>query len=249
MPSSTAGQATVIPSRESLDQKDTWDLSAIFPSWEAWQTGFAELEKGIDAYKAHEGSLAKGPEFLLAALRDSDTLGQLAHRVWYLPALTYDEDQRNNGINARRQQVQLLMARWRQATAWFNPELLLLPLATVRGWMEQSPELAVYRFAIEDIFRQQAHILNEQGERLLSLSQRLGGMPHDAYAALSTADAKFRTVTLSTGESTDVSYGQYRKLLATCRDQRDRRSAYEALYDTYITSVNTYAAIYNGVLQ
>ena len=92
-------------------------------------------------------------------------------------------------------------------------------------------------------------MLNEQGERLLSLTERLGSVPKDSYAALSTADARFPTITLSTGETTQVSYGQYRKLLATCRSQADRRLAYEALYDTYIASLNTYAAIYNGVMH
>jgi oligoendopeptidase F len=143
----------------------------------------------------------------------------------------------------------LLLSKWQQASSWFQPELLKLPLATVRQWMQQSPDLAVYRFAIEEVFRLQAHVLNEQGERLLSLSDRLGSVPHDAYAALSTADAKFPTITLSSGERTQVSYGQYRKLLATCRAQADRRAAYEALYDTYIASLNTYAALYNGVMH
>src|SRR5262245_8011719 len=132
MLSTVPGKPTVVPPRESLNPQYTWDLDAIFPSWEAWEDAFAALEKGIESYKAYEGTLAKGPDHLLTALRDSDVLGQLAHRVWYLPALRYDEDQRNNTINARRQQVQLLMARWRQATAWFNPELLQLPLELVR---------------------------------------------------------------------------------------------------------------------
>ena len=145
--------------------------------------------------------------------------------------------------------MQLLIAKWQQATSWFNPELLRLPIATVRTWMDESPDLAVYRFAIEEVFRLQEHVLDQQGERLLSLSERLGSVPKDAYAALSTADARFPTITLSTGESTQVSYGQYRKLLATCRSQADRRAAYEALYDTYTASLNTYAAIYNGVMQ
>ena len=116
------------------------------------------------------------------------------------------------------------------------------------GWT-QTPELAVYRFAIEEVFRLQEHVLNEQGEKLLSLTERLGSVPKDSYAALSTADARFPTITLSTGETTQVSYGQYRKLLATCRSQADRRLAYEALYDTYTASLNTYAAIYNGVMH
>ena len=92
-------------------------------------------------------------------------------------------------------------------------------------------------------------MLDAAGEQLMSLSGRLASTPADAYSALSTADARFPTITLSTGESVQVSYGQYRRLLATCRQQADRRAAYEALYDTYGASLNTYATLYNGVMQ
>ena len=210
---------------------------------------FANLDTGIEAYKKYEGTLAQGAGQLLQSLKDRDALDQLSYRVWYYPALQYDQDQRNNTINARRQRVQLLFAKWQQAMSWFQPELLKLPLDTVRQWLAASPDLALYRFAIEEVFRLQAHVLNEQGEKLLSLSGRLGGVPKDSYAALSTADAKFPTITLSSGESVEVSYGQYRKLLATCRSQADRKLAYEALYDTYIGNLNTYATLYNGVMQ
>lgn len=249
MSSPAAPAPSLVPARESIDQKYTWDLSSIFASWEAWDQAFAELDRGIEAYQQYEGTLGQGAAQLLKALVDRDALGQLSYRVWYYPSLQYDQDQRNNTINARRQRVQLLMAKWQQATSWFQPELLKLPLATVRQWMDATPGLATYRFAIEEVFRLQAHVLNEQGERLLSLTERLGGVPRDSYAALSTADAKFPTITLSTGETAQVSYGQYRKLLATCRAQDDRRKAYEALYDTYLANINTYAAIYNGVMH
>lgn len=241
--------ATTVPARDTVDPKYTWDLTSIFPSWEAWEAAFTELDRGIDAYARYAGTLGQGGAQLLRALQDRDTLGQLSYKVWYYPSLQYDEDQRNNTINARRQRVQLLLAKSQQATSWFNPELLQLPLDTVRQWMADSPELALYRFAIEEVFRLQEHVLNEQGEKLISLTERLGGVPRDAYAALSTADARFPEITLSTGETVQVSYGQYRKLLATCRAQDDRRKAYEALYDTYIASLNTYAAIYNGVMH
>ncbi|HXG90157.1 MAG TPA: oligoendopeptidase F [Vicinamibacterales bacterium] len=239
----------VVPAREAVDARFTWDLASIYADWPAWQAGFTALEQSIEAFKRYEGTLGQGEARLVSALRDRDAVGQLSYRVWYFAALHYDQDQRDNAQNGRRQQVQLLLARWSQAESWFAPELLRVPLDTIRGWIEQSPDLALYRFFIEDLFRQQAHVLDEAGERLLSLSSRLGGVPHDAYAALSTADAHFPTVTLSTGEAVQVSYGQYRKLLATCRRQADRRATYEALYDTYAGSLNTYAALYNGVMQ
>jgi len=240
---------TVVPPREAVDPRYTWDLSAIFSGWDTWERGFEELEQGIEAFRAFEGTLATGADALLKVLHAQDALGQAAYRVWYYASLHHDEDQRDNTITARRQRVMLLMARWQQVTSWFNPELLRIPLETVREWLDASADLAVYRFAIEDLFRQQAHVLDQAGERLLSLASRVGSAPTEAYAAISTADATFPTITLSTGEVVQVSYGQYRKLLVTCRNQADRRRAYEAFYDAYGATVNTYAALYNGVMQ
>ena len=44
-------------------------------------------------------------------------------------------------------------------------------------------------------------------------------------------------------------YGQYRAILATRREQADRAAAFKALHDTYQSSLNTYATLYNGVCQ
>ena len=235
--------------RDEVPDRFKWNLSDIFPSWEAWEAGYKELEAGIAKYAGLKGTLAGGSHNLLSAFRLSEELGQLAYRVWYYPSLQYDEDQRDNGISAKRQQVQILFARLGQAESWFNPELLTIPLQTVRGWMDQSEALRVYRFAIENLYRQQEHVLDEAGEKLMSLASRLASSPNDAYWALSTADAKFPTITLSTGEQVTVSYGQYRALLATRREQEDREAAFRALHETYRASLNTYATLYNGVCQ
>ena len=141
------------------------------------------------------------------------------------------------------------MARWQQATPRFSPELLAIPIDTVREWLAKNPELAIYRFAIEEVYRQQEHVLDEKGERLMSLSTRLSSAPHEAYLALSTADAKFPEVTLRTGEKVTMSYSQYRAVLATDRDQPDRRQAFLSHYGTYAANLNTYATLYHGVCQ
>jgi oligoendopeptidase F len=235
--------------RQDVPDRFKWNLADIFSSWEVWEAGYKELEAGIAKYAALKGTLSGGPEKLLSAFRLSEELGQLAYRVWYYPSLQYDEDQRDNVINAKRQQVQILFARLGQAESWFNPELLTIPLDTVREWMAQTEPLRTYRFAIENLYRQQEHVLDESGEKLMSLASRLASAPNDAYWALSTADAKFPDITLSTGERVTVSYGQYRALLATRREQADREAAFRALHETYRSTLNTYATLYNGVCQ
>jgi oligoendopeptidase F len=235
--------------RDDIPDRFKWNLNDIFESWEAWATAYKQLEAGIERYAALKGTLAKGPSQLLDAFKLSEELGQLAYRVWYYPSLQYDQDQRDNTVNARRQQVQILFARWKQAESWFNPELLQIPLETVHQWMEREPSLQLYRFAIEDLYRQQEHVLDEAGERLMSLASRLSASPNDSYWALSTADAKFPSVTLSNGDTVTVSYGQYRAILATRREQADREKAFVALHEVYRASLNTYATLYNGVCQ
>ncbi|HET7619827.1 MAG TPA: M3 family metallopeptidase, partial [Vicinamibacterales bacterium] len=235
--------------RDEIPDRFKWNLNDIFESWTAWEAGYRALESGVTRYAALKGTLANGPDALLEALRLSEELGQLAYRVWYFPSLQYDTDQRDNTVNARRQQVQILFARWKQAESWFNPELLSIPLDTIRRWMDEHDALKMYRFAIEDLYRQQEHVLDQAGERLMSLASQLASSPNEAYWALSTADAKFPSITLSTGESITVSYGQYRAILATRREQSDREKAFVALYETYNASLNTYASLYSAVCQ
>ena len=235
--------------RAEIHDRFKWNVQDIFDSWDAWDAAYKQLEAGVERYASLKGTLAQGAETLLKAFRLSEELGQLAYRVWYYPSLQYDEDQRDNAINARRQQVQILFARWKQAESWFSPELLKVPLETVREWMDGNAELSVYRFAIENLYRQQEHVLDESGERLMSLASRLASAPNDAYWALSTSDAKFPKITLSTGEEVTVSYGQYRAILATRHEQADRERAFTALHETYKSTLNTYAALYNAVCQ
>ena len=235
--------------RAEIDPRYRWDLQPIFTSWESWEQDCDRFGELVDRLGKLQGTLARGGPALREALVLQDDLGQLAHRIWYYPSLSYDEDQRDNGVNARRQRVQVLFARWEQAGAWFKPELLALPLDTVGGWMDADPALAHFRFKLEDLYRRKEHVLGEEGERILSFTSRFADLPDEAYSALSTADIRYPTVKLSDGSEVTVTYGQYRTLLATRREQSDRAAVFTAFYDTFASNLNTYAALYNGVCQ
>src|SRR5262245_56382529 len=125
-----------LPERGAIPIPYTWDLSHICRSWDEWQESYRELEQEIEAFRSRQGSLASGADALIGAFRAMDRMGVLSYRVWYYASLRYDEDQRNNEINARRQQVQILFAREHQSSSWFNPELLKIPIEKIHQWME-----------------------------------------------------------------------------------------------------------------
>src|SRR5690349_18398582 len=144
--------------REEIDPRHRWDLAPIYASWERWEQGCDELGEQVDRFARLQGTLRDADQgraraSLLEALRLQDDLGQLGHRLWYYPSLSYDQDQRDNAINARRQRVQVLFARWEQAGAWFKPELLELPIERIRAWMDEDQGLDHFRFKLEDLYR------------------------------------------------------------------------------------------------
>src|SRR5678815_4457872 len=159
-----------LPTRDAIPPRYQWDLTSICRSWEEWQASYTQLDQAIAAFLSFQGTLGKSADRLVAAFKAMDEMGALSYRVWYYAALHYDEDQRNNEINARRQQVQILFAKQAQASSWFNPEVLAIPIETIHAWMEKNKDLALYRFAIESLFHEQEHVLDEQGERLMSVS-------------------------------------------------------------------------------
>ncbi len=235
--------------REEIPESFTWKLADIYPGWDAWDGALKEFETKLAGYAGLRGTLAHGADRLLVAFRLDDDLGQLLYKLWYYAGLTYDQDQRDNAANARRQRVQILIAKAEEARSWFTPELLRIPIETARGWMAANPDLALYRFAIERLYHEQEHVLDEQGEHLLSLASRFATTPHDTHSMLSTADVKHPTIALRDGQRVTLTPGQYNALLSTNRHQGDRAAAFHAFHDVFAANANTYAAIYNGVIQ
>ena len=85
-----------LPARAEVKVEDTWDLSSLFSSDEAWEKAFEAWQKQIKGYAAFTGKLAESAEklgeciaFDLDVERQGDRLGTYA-------ALKVSEDQSNS---------------------------------------------------------------------------------------------------------------------------------------------------------
>ena len=246
---SAEGAQPTTRNRAEIPAQYRWDFSAIYPNWEAWEAGMKDLEAKMEAFAALTGSLSQGPAQLLNAYRALDEIGILQYRVFRYPQLQRDTDTRVQDIAGKFQRVTALFARFGTITAWFTPELLRVPQATVEQWIRETPELAPYRFPILEDFRKQKHVLDEPGEKLLSFAARSNATPRSIYTELSTSDIKYPTIKLADGSEVVVSPGNYFRVLRTRYEQEDRAKAFEAHLGTYAATANTYAAIYDAVLQ
>jgi oligoendopeptidase F len=235
--------------RAEIPAEYRWDFSPIFPDWQAWEQALQTMEARMDAFARLKGTLSGGPDAVARAWRDSDEIGKLQYLTFRYPQLQRDIDTRDQAVAARFQRIAAVFAKFDAATAWLTPELLTIPEATMRGWIETTPALAPYRFPILDTYRQQQHVLDEKGERLLALAGPFNRAPVNAYQELSTSDIRFPTITTADGTEVQLTPGNYAALLERSPVQADRAKAAAAHVGTYGANAHTYAALYTGVMQ
>jgi oligoendopeptidase F len=234
--------------REAIEDKYKWNLRDIFQDWNAWQKSMDELDCLIAEITACKGSLGGDTDSLYKVLVLNEKIEMLSYRVYYYARLGRDTDTRNQDASAKLQQVQILFAKAGTAASWVSPEILEIPWATLENWLKEE-RFAPYRFGLENLFRQQLHVLDEDKEKLLSYFTQFESTPSAIYTDLSTSDIKFPTVTLSSGESVELTRANYGKLLATNRNQADRKLAFENHYQVFDANKHAYAAIYNSICQ
>ena len=208
--------------RAEIPAEYRWDFSAIYPGWPAWEADMQRMDVLMAQFVKLQGTLKSGPAALLKAYQAYDEIGKLQDRLYSYPQLQRDVDSKDQDIAGRFQRVSALFTKFDAVTAWFQPELLAVPEATVKGWLAATPALKPYAFGITDSFRKQKHVLDAKGERLLSLAGPLGRASVNAYDELSTSDIKFPTIVTSDGRSVMLSPGNYSELLESNPNQVDR---------------------------
>lgn len=247
-----ASSALAVPDtldRDKIGDEYKWNLYDIYPDWDAWEDDMVVIEGMMADYAALQGTLNDGPGQILKANRMGDDLGKLAAKLYRFAALHSVTNTADNEIAAKVQRVRILFSKFGTTMAWFSPEMLEIPWNTMEQWLTETPELEPYAFGISDLYRQQEHVLSEESEQLLSYYSQALGASGQTYSQLSTSDIEYPEITLSDGETVTVTPGQYFNILSTNRNQDDRRMAFEAFYGIYHEKANTYASIYNGILQ
>ena len=153
--------------RLEIPDRFKWNLEDIFPSWEEWEDAYKPPREGHRAVCRDQRHADQGPDRAaqgVPALRAPGPAG--VSRVVFPVACDTTRTSATTPSTRAASRCRLLFARWKQAESWFNPELLQHPDrdgARLDG--SASNRCGCTSFAIEDLYRQQEHVLDEAGER------------------------------------------------------------------------------------
>lgn len=235
--------------RDEIPAKYKWNFSDIYASWEAWEADFKAISEDMEKIQTFKGKLGESSENLAGLLNVQEDLMKKAYKVYQFVSFQSTVDQKNMDLMARLQKVQLMFAQFGVTTAWISPEMIKIPEARMKEWVATNPALKNHKFDLMDMYRLQKHVLSEKMEKLLSYYSQVSGTAGNVFKALSTADIEFKEIVLSDGKKVKITPGVYSQIVTNNPNQDDRRKAYEAMYEVYYKNKNSYAAIYNGIVQ
>jgi oligoendopeptidase F len=230
-------------SRSDVAVEDTWDLSAIYPTREAWEQALESTRAELPKLTAMQGKLGDGAGRLLEGLRLQDEIGEQLIRAYSYAGLKKDEDNANAQAVADHDRAIGLSVEAGQAAAWFEPELLSLPEGTVERYLTEEPGLEQYRHALENLLRQRAHVLSAEQEQLLASAGEVLMAPGQIFTMLNNADLEYGTIEGEDGNNITITKGNYLRLMES-RNRPVRQAAFAAMHDAYIQHRNTLATTY-----
>lgn len=235
--------------RSEIDNKYKWNMNDFYSDWLEWDRELEELKAMMKEIPQYKGKIKEDSKKFIELIQLEEKMGRLLDKLYVYVYMLKDLDSKDETSSVKLQEIQSVYTEYSVSAAWITPEILEIPQATMEKWIEENPKLKDQRFGLMEIYRLQGHVLDEGKEKLLSYYGQYMEAPHDIYAELSISDMKWNEVKLSDGYEGTVTNGVYSKVLATNRNQEDRKKAFEALYGAFNNNKNTYGAIYRALLQ
>ena len=227
-----------------MDRKDqkienTWDLSALSPSGEAWEKDMKKLSKLFSKASHFKGHLGDSSDSLYEALSYYRDTSLEAERLGSWAYLMYETDG-TDGENMRRLGMyQAEAAAFSEKFSYFTPELLAIDESKLNEWMKEK-RFKEFRIWMKKALREKAHVLSEKEERLLSLYVPVSGSMQKAFMDLNNSDLDFGEIN---GEK--LTHGTY-PIFIRNQDESIREKAYRQYYKGYDDHKHTIADLYSS---
>lgn len=241
-------KVTKLPARSEIAIDDTWKLEDIFTSDEEWEKEFQEVKGLIPGVKEFAGKLHESAEQLYKALSLQDQLLQRLGKLYAYSHMRYDQDTTNSFYQGLDDRMKNLYSQAGSALAYIVPEILSIDEKTVKGFLEEKPELKLYEHALEEINLQRPHILSADQEALLAEAGEVLDSSSTTFGVLNNADIEFPSIKDENGEEVEVTHGRYSRFLES-EDRRVRQDAFKAVYKTYGDFQNTFASTLSGTVK
>ncbi len=241
--------AHAVRPRSEIPPEYIWDMASVFPSNEAWEAAFAQVESALPELERFRGHLGNGPTRLADWFDTAEQVLRTLGKVFVYAGSLHNVDTADQQAKASYDRAVGLSTRVAAATSFDEPEILAIGFDTLRRWMQEEPRLVVYEHYFDRLERRQAHVRSAEVEEILGLVQDPFSAASSTHRVLTDTDLVIEPARSAGGEEIEIAQGNINALL-TDTDREVRRTAWEHYADAHLGMKNTLAnSLAGGVKQ
>ena len=218
-----------IKDRDQISDQDKWNLQDLFKSEREWQEKKNILEQQLSLLGNFKGTLNQSALNLFQALDFYLNLDKEFMRLYAYAGMLSDQDTRQAGPLALKQEMGQLEVKFNQAAAYLEPEILQLPEDVVLSFLNENKNLQIYRQYLHDLFRRKIHTLNESGEKLIAGAGLMSDTAQEVYNIFSNAELPYKSIQLDDGREITVDPVRY-TLYRTSDNRQERIQVFQAFF-------------------
>ncbi len=234
--------------RKEIDKKYKWDLSAIYESEKAFQNDYSECEKLIEAYSAHEKTINKSADELLAALSDMTLIERKIEKLWCYAHLAFCVDMSDNAAQGNSARIRDLAVKADSASWFVRPYIMRIDDKTLAKWQKEERGLGAYRRTIEKIIANKPYTLSDECEQLMSKIGNCLESQDEIRSIFANSDLQFGKIKDENGKTVQLTDSNYVSMLMS-NDRKVRRAAFMCIYKTYEQFGNTFSTLYSAAVK
>ncbi|MBC1499308.1 oligoendopeptidase F [Listeria weihenstephanensis] len=241
-------KVAALPAREEVPVELTWDLTTIFKSDDAWEASFVALKEEVKEAQSFQGKLGESSDMLLQAMRYRDELYDRLGNLYVYAHLKQDQDTTNTTYQGLYSRAGSLLTEASAAISYFEPEILAIDEAKLKGFIAENADLRLYAHLLEEVNLNRPFVLSEKEEALLAQAGEVLGNASRTYSILNNADMKFPEIEDENGNMVEITHGRYGKMMEG-KNRDVRKAAFKGMYGAYEGLKNTIATTLTGQVK
>ena len=242
-----AMESKVLKKREEIKETDKWSVNEVYPSDEAWEKEYKELQEEAPKLKDFEGKLKNG-EVLIEYLELNEKISRKAEKIYVYAHLKSDEDTSNSKYQSMMNKIDAYMAEYATYSAYLVPELLSLPDGFIEEEIKRLDGLKPYEFLLLNIIKEKPHVLSKEEEELLAAASDCLDAPSSIHNIMTNADMKFGNIKDEDGHEVELTEGNYSSFIKS-KDRSVREAAFKDLFGHYKDFENTLATTLSSSIK
>ncbi len=237
-----------VPVRADIDPKDRWNAPSVFASDDNWKVEIDNLIESIADIQKWQGKLDESASRLVQALDEVFEFLRRVGAAYMYASVSRAVDTTDQAAAERSDMASALFGQALAAAAFVEPELLKIDRALLEAWVEQEPDLQVYRHFLDNLWRKQAHVRSIEIEEVLGLVIDPFSSVYGNYSMLTDSDIQFNPAIDSEGNEFPVTQGTVDEHKYS-QDREIRRTSWENYHDQFLAFRNTIASNLSASLK